>query len=120
MTGKPFAGRAGVRRRVGAATAAPSVHNTQPWHFRRLDGHTMELYADPDRLLPVIDPHGRGLSISCGAALFNLSLAIRMTGHQARVLPLPVPDDEPDLLAVVRTSEAGPPDEREPRCLSRS
>ncbi|MEV4399790.1 hypothetical protein [Nonomuraea sp. NPDC049607] len=111
---KPFASRAAVRRVVASAVAAPSVHNTQPWRFRRLDDTTMELYADLDRLLAVTDPLGRGLGISCGAALFNLRLAVRMTGHDPRVLTLPDPDRRPELLATVRARPGGPPtpDER--------
>ncbi|MEV3985985.1 hypothetical protein [Nonomuraea sp. NPDC049758] len=110
----PFASHAGVRRIVAAAGAAPSVHNTQPWRFRRLDDTTMELYADLDRLLAVTDPLGRGLGISCGAALFNLRLAVRMTGHDPGVLPLPDPGGRPELLATVRATPGGPPtpDER--------
>ncbi|GAA2319302.1 nitroreductase [Nonomuraea roseoviolacea subsp. roseoviolacea] len=111
---KPFATRAGVRRLVAAAVAAPSVHNSQPWRFRRVDDATLDLYADLDRLLAVTDPLGRGLGVSCGAALFNLRLAIRMTGHEPRVLPLPDPRDRPDLLATVHATPVGPPspDER--------
>ncbi|RSN11476.1 hypothetical protein DMB42_12860 [Nonomuraea sp. WAC 01424] len=105
----PFASRAGLRRVVAAAVAAPSVHNTQPWRFRRVDDTTVELYADLDRLLTVTDPLGRGLGISCGAALFNLRLAVRMTGHDPRVLPLPDPADRPELLATVRAASGGPP-----------
>ncbi|NUW39502.1 hypothetical protein HT134_05050 [Nonomuraea rhodomycinica] len=99
---------------IAAAVAAPSVHNTQPWRFHRVDDATMDLYADLDRLLAVTDPSGRGLGVSCGAALFNLRLAIRMTGHDPRVLPLPDPGGRPDLLATVHAAPGGPPgaDER--------
>jgi hypothetical protein len=61
---------------VAAATMAPSRHNSQPWRFR-FDpaSQTIGLYADPERMLRVSDPAGRGLHIACGAALFNLRLA---------------------------------------------
>ncbi|MFI7443022.1 Acg family FMN-binding oxidoreductase [Nonomuraea indica] len=109
----PFATPGGVSRTVNAAGAAPSVHNTQPWRFHRVDDATMELYADLDRLLAVTDPMGRGLGISCGAALFNLRLAVRMTGHDAQVTALPDPAARPDLLATVRATPGEPPDQDE-------
>ncbi|MET9340792.1 hypothetical protein [Nonomuraea sp. NPDC003804] len=109
----PFATPGGVSRTVKAAAAAPSVHNTQPWRFHRVDDATMELYADLDRLLAVTDPMGRGVGISCGAALFNLRLAIRMTGHDAHVTALPDPAARPDLLATVHAVLGDPPDRNE-------
>jgi hypothetical protein len=46
------------------------MHNTQPWRFRiRHQSSTIELWADPARMLPVADPHGRAAHIACGAAL---------------------------------------------------
>ena len=45
---------------VRIATLAPSMHNTQPWRFRVLrDSQTIQLRADPERMLPHGDPHGR-------------------------------------------------------------
>jgi hypothetical protein len=64
---------------VGTAARAPSVHNTQPWKFRVI-GDVIELSADPDRQLAQIDPIGRELTISCGAALFGLRLGLRQLG----------------------------------------
>ena len=64
---------------VSTAARAPSVHNTQPWRFRTV-GDLIELHADPDRILTQIDPAGRELMISCGAALFGLRLGLRQVG----------------------------------------
>jgi hypothetical protein len=65
---------------VATAGRAPSVHNTQPWIFRTY-GNVIELYADTGRMLRRIDPAGREMVISCGAALFGLRLGIRRLGY---------------------------------------
>ncbi|HEU5161327.1 MAG TPA: hypothetical protein VFU43_30320 [Streptosporangiaceae bacterium] len=69
----------------------------------------MELHLDMDRLLYVIDPRGRGMLISCGAALFNLRLAVRVTGHKPLIRQLPDDGDEPTLLAEMDIARATPP-----------
>ncbi len=100
-----------VAELLHAATLAPSMHNTQPWRFRVLrDTETIELYADPDRMLPRSDPHGRAVHIACGAALFNLRVAAAAAGRRAvaRLLPTPA---EPMLLATVRLGGQHRPDE---------
>jgi len=100
-----------VAELLHAATLAPSMHNTQPWRFRVIwDIETIELYADPDRMLPRSDPHGRAVHIACGAALFNLRVAAAMAGRQAVARLLPVPA-EPSLLATVRLGGQHRPDE---------
>ncbi len=71
------------------ADAAPSVLNTKPWVFQRVAGDRIELLPDWQRHLEVIDPRHRELLISCGAALFNLRMAIRVTGHDPVVWLLP-------------------------------
>jgi hypothetical protein len=43
---------------VVTAVWAPSVHNTQPWHFTA-DGQQISLHADAGRQLHVTDPDGR-------------------------------------------------------------
>jgi nitroreductase len=89
-----------------AATLAPSMHNTQPWRFRvSPEDQAIELYADPARMLAHSDPRGRAVHIACGAALFNLRLAVAVAGREPVVRLLPDPG-HPHLLAVLRM--AGP------------
>jgi nitroreductase len=106
------AGQAGYL--IATAARAPSVHNTQPWRFRAGE-YAIELYADQRRRLRV-DPAGREMLISCGAALFGLRLAVRSLGY------LPVVELLPDparlrLLARVRMGAAEPITERERQLL---
>ncbi len=68
---------------VRVAARAPSLHNTQPWRFKVLPD-AIELYADYGRQLG-IDPVGRELLISCGAALYGLRLAVRSLGRTPEV-----------------------------------
>lgn len=93
-----------IRAMVEAAIRAPSSHNTQPWRFRLGEG-TIDLHADRMRALPVNDPHDRELTISCGAAPFNLRVAAAHAGAAIAVVPLPDQSD-PDWLASV-TLDAG-------------
>jgi len=73
---------------TAAAVQAPSVHNTQPWRFSHRDNE-IELSANNERQLRVADPDGREMFISCGAALFNVRVALRYLGlvPNVRVLP---------------------------------
>ena len=88
------------------AILAPSGHNTQPWLFAVDDG-AIEVYADRARALPVVDPDDRELTISCGAALETLCIAMRHFGHRGAVRLAPDPGDE-DLLARVTLGEGDP------------
>lgn len=98
--------RAELDRLVEHAVRAPSVLNTQPWRFVvDEDGPAVRLYADRSRQLAALDPRGRELTISCGAALLYLRIAAQHRGLDPVVETLP-DDDDPDLLAVV-TFETG-------------
>lgn len=57
-----------IQHVVAEAVWAPPVHNTQPWRFAGA-GQEISLYADADRRLPVSDPGGREMMISCGAVI---------------------------------------------------
>jgi nitroreductase len=100
-----------------AAGAAPSVHNSQPWRFRPYpDG--VEIIADRSRQVDLIDPYGRELTISVGAAVFNLRVAMLAHGRVPMMRLLPQPDD-PDLLARVTVGATIEADETV-RLLARS
>lgn len=87
---------------IEAATAAPSIHNSQPWQFfARPADRVIEIYADPARTMRS-DPRGRAVHIACGSALFNLRLAIARAGHEPVTRLLPSPRDPLLLLASVR------------------
>jgi len=91
---------------IATAARAPSVHNTQPWRFQVTE-RRIDLYADPSRKLRV-DPIGREMLISCGAALFGLRLAVRSLGYQPVVRLLPDPA-QLRLLATVVVGSPQPP-----------
>ncbi|WP_346093387.1 Acg family FMN-binding oxidoreductase [Streptomyces olivaceiscleroticus] len=95
---------------VRDATAAPSMHNAQPWRFRhRADHRTLQLFADLERAMPRSDSTHRGLHLGCGAALFNLRVAAEHAGLEARVHLLP-DAAQPQLLAEVLLREREPAD----------
>lgn len=84
---------------IATAARAPSVHNTQPWRFR-LGDDSIDLYCDPSRQLRM-DPSGREMLISCGAALFGLRLAIRSLGLMPVVELLPSADQPTHLARIL-------------------
>ncbi|MGW1957881.1 Acg family FMN-binding oxidoreductase [Streptomyces sp. NPDC001920] len=102
---------------VAEATAAPSMHNAQPWRFRHLSGErVLLLRADPGRAMPRSDPDNRALHIGCGAALFNLRVAAAHAGLVPEATLLPEPDD-PLLLAAVHLAD--PPENTQDEELTR-
>ncbi|WP_319460898.1 Acg family FMN-binding oxidoreductase [Micromonospora sp. RTP1Z1] len=76
---------------------APSVHNSQPWRWTVLPD-ALELRVVRERHLSAMDPEGRLLTVSCGAALHHTRLALAAEGWTAVVERLPDPA-QPDLLA---------------------
>ncbi len=101
-----------------AVKNAPSVFNSQPWFLQVSADDPIELHARPVEpeegdqrwwdLSPSadgrrhLDPLAREFAISCGAALYNLRLAIRVAGHDLAVrLPPYHPARDSTLLASV-------------------
>jgi nitroreductase len=91
-----------------AAQRAPSVFNTQPWSWQ-ITGRTMELFADSDRRVESIDPDGRLLLLSCGAALHHARVALNAAGWAAEVERFP-DSGRPGLLARITLGGNIPPD----------
>ena len=92
--------RSEVERAVSFGVRAPSIHNTQPWRWVYRPG-VLELYADRSRQLPALDPDGRSVLLSCGAALELARLGFAAAGWRTEVDRLPDPE-RPDLLARIR------------------
>src|SRR5215471_15995514 len=87
-----------MARIVEAVQNAPSIFNQQLWDVR-LAGEArerVELYADPKGDPGTALP--REVAISCGAALYNLRLAIRVAGRTPSVWMLPGLDGQSPLI----------------------
>lgn len=97
-----------LTKAAAIAGYAPSVHNTQPWRWTVL-ADRMELSAVRDRQLAAVDPDGRLLMISCGAALHHVRTALAAAGWECVVDRLPDPR-RPDLLAVLVPTTHRTPD----------
>jgi hypothetical protein len=109
VDGKAFPAKGTLRERLNFAlnyaVLAPSSHNTQPWRFI-VQEQSVQVCADRTRALPVVDPYDRELIISCGAALFNLRVALGYFGEKYSITTFPYPADA-DVLAEVRVSADG-------------
>lgn len=93
-----------IREAVELACHAPSLHNSQPWRWVA-DGPALHLWADTYRLVYATDQAGRELTLSCGAVLDHLRVAMTAAGWDSVTERLPDPN-EPDHLAVLRFSRA--------------
>jgi nitroreductase len=99
-----------LRRAIEYAVRAPSVHNSQPWRWR-VTPAGVDLFADQDRHLLAIDPDGRDLLLSCGAALHHLVVGLAGLGCSARVTRFPDPEDSEHLARVTPVDPPPAPDQ---------
>ena len=83
-----------------AVDRAPSIFNQRPWELELTADDRVELYLVPNAALA---ENGllREAVISCGAALYNLRLAIRVAGRQPTVWLLPGLSGDSGLLDAV-------------------
>jgi hypothetical protein len=98
---------ADIEAAADAALLAPSVHNTQPW-LLVLHPDRIDVRADRSRRLPVLDPAGRELMLSVGAAVLNTRVELAARGRAVGV-DRSARTTDPDLAAVVHLVD-GPPD----------
>jgi len=90
------------------AGMAPSLHNSQPWHWYA-HGDVLDLRLERRRTLAATDPSGRLAIVSCGAALHHARIHLAAVGWRPEVTPLP-DDDDPYHLARVRLGARDDPD----------
>ena len=88
-----------VRAVLTQSTRAPSVHNSQPWHWR-VGPDRLHLYADASRHLSRADPDRREQMLSCGATLHHCAVGFSALGWRAKIERLPDPADA-DHLAII-------------------
>jgi hypothetical protein len=77
-------------RALSYAILAPNAHNTQPWLLDLRRPGELDLYVDPDRLLPKTDPWFRQIHISQGTFLELLDIAARELGQEATITYFPL------------------------------
>jgi hypothetical protein len=81
-----------IRDAVWLACRSPSLHNSQPWHWR-VEGDVVQLYVDPNRAPRRTDQSGREALIGCGAALDHFRVAMAAAGWTANVDRFPNPNN---------------------------
>jgi hypothetical protein len=97
-----------LRNAVDAAVRAPSVHNTQPWRFILRDGD-LDVLADPQRQLAVLDPKARQMYLSIGCAMLNARVSL--AGSKVPITTSYLPDPtRPKLVARVTATAVAPVD----------
>ena len=89
-----------IRDAVMLACHAPSLHNSQPWRFVA-DGEALQLWADPYRVVYATDHAARELTLSCGAVLDHLRVAMAAVGWDSATERFP-DREEPNHLANLR------------------
>jgi hypothetical protein len=81
-----------VRTAVMLACRAPSLHNSQPWHWVAESGR-LQLYTDHGPLAPAADRSGREAILGCGAVLDHLQVAMAAAGWDTTAVRFPDTSD---------------------------
>lgn len=98
-----------VRAALRRAVRAPSLHNSQPWRWRR--GHAgLDLLSDDSRWLAAADPDRTDLLISCGAMLHHARVAFAALDWSTIVRRVPDPQEPTHLASLTFAREPASPD----------
>ncbi len=94
-------------RLIACALRASSSHNLQPWLVKMISDQTIELYADMNKKLTIIDEGNQQMLISQGAFIEEYVIAAQHYGYQVEVA-LKQPDfNQPRPLIATLTIEKG-------------
>ncbi|MCV7040474.1 NAD(P)H nitroreductase [Mycolicibacterium moriokaense] len=88
-----------IKQALKLACRAPSLHNSQPWRWV-VDGGTVMLYLDPDRVLHATDHTGAEALLGCGAVLDHFRVAMAAAGWVAHIERYPNPNNRMHLASV--------------------
>jgi hypothetical protein len=97
-----------AERIVAAGILASNPHNSQPWIFQISDS-SIDLFADRERQIGVIDPFLREMYIGLGCAVENMLLAAEAEGFSPTLRLLPDPADETHAARIELTQSAPHP-----------
>lgn len=87
---------------------AASSHNTQPWLVRQIDSNTIELYADMDKALEIVDGDYKQLLMSQGTFIERYTEAASQYGCDVEITynELALSDKMP-LIATIKVHQTG-------------
>ena len=94
-----------IEQGLTAATAAPSLVNSQPWRVRAAR-NTVLICANRARRLPAHDPCDRELLIACGEFTVCAEVALLVAGLTCRTEHLPEPTFAPVVIATLLVGPA--------------
>jgi hypothetical protein len=88
-----------IKDAVQLACRAPSLHNSQPWHWVAA-GKAVHLFLDQKRVLHSTDHTGRDAVIGCGAVLDHFRVAMAAAGWASHVDRYPNPNNSLHLASI--------------------
>ncbi|OBG22047.1 NAD(P)H nitroreductase [Mycolicibacterium celeriflavum] len=88
-----------IENAVRVACRAPSLYNSQPWHWV-IEDDSVRLFLDKDRVMYSTDHSGREALLGCGAVLDHFRVAMAAAGWKANVDRYPNPNGQLHLASI--------------------